>query len=171
MRRMIACTFAVLGLAMTSPIALAQSAVKEGEKVLQGTNPSATPAVPGGAAGGAGSAAAADKGDGGPKPAITLDPNSQPPTTPPPTPVPGNPTAASGGPVSTPKPAVALDPNSQPPTTPVPSNPTAVSDASASPGCPGLSTPVVSGFPQPEVRRSLKGVTSTTLHACISTNR
>ena len=134
MRRMIACTFAVLGLAMTSPIALAQSAVKEGEKVLQGTNPSATPAVPGGAAGGAGSAAAADKGDGGPKPAITLDPNSQPPTT------------------------------------PVPSNPTAVSDASASPGCPGLSTPVVSGFPQPEVRRSLKGVTSTTLHACISTN-
>ena len=49
MRRMIVCTIAVLGLAMTSPIVLAQSVLKEGEKVLlDGAKSSVNPAAPGG---------------------------------------------------------------------------------------------------------------------------
>ena len=60
MRRMIACTVAVLGLAMTSPIALAQSVVKEGEKILlDGAKSSIMPAAPGGAATGPGAAGTA----------------------------------------------------------------------------------------------------------------
>ena len=60
MRRTIACTIAVLALAVTAPIALAQSVMTEGEKILlEGAKSSITPAAPGAAASGVPGAAGA----------------------------------------------------------------------------------------------------------------
>lgn len=158
MRRMIACTIAALGLAMTFPIALAQSVVKQGEKIIEGAKPSVTPAIPGGVANGGDSATAGDKSDsGGAKSAVTPDPNSQQP----PKPVSSNPTAP-GGAGNGGDSELAGDKSD---------SGGVKSPMTVSPRCPGFSTSLVSGFPQPEVRRSAKGVLSTTLHACVSTNQ
>ena len=83
MRRTIACTIAVLALAVTPPIALAQSVMKEGEKVLlEGAKSSITPAAPGTAASGVpGAAGAAGSVPGaqvpGAKGATTLIPGAK----------------------------------------------------------------------------------------------